>query len=104
LVEEEVFGPVITILKPFKTVEEAIERANNTKYGLACGIFTPDMSKFEKCARKLKFGTVWINTYNLNPHWAPFGGYKQSGFGRDNAEDGLLEYLQTKAIYYGYKE
>ena len=84
MAREEIFGPVICLMKPFKTMEEALERANDTNYGLAGGIFTSNMNIAEKCTRELHFGTVWVNNYNWTPCWAPFGGMKESGFGRDN--------------------
>jgi len=102
LVREEIFGPVITVLTPFKTLEEALERANNTCYGLAAAVFSQNMSTCEKMVRNLQAGTVWVNTYNITPFWSPFGGFKQSGFGKDNGEDGLLEYTQIKTVYYEY--
>ncbi|GAM21005.1 hypothetical protein SAMD00019534_041800 [Acytostelium subglobosum LB1] len=95
--KEEIFGPVVCIFK-FKTVEEVIERANNTIYGLAAGLWTQDISKAHKVEKKLKAGTVWINDYNYTNFIIPFGGYKQSGFGRDLSDYALQEYCSVKAI------
>lgn len=63
-------------MTPFETVDEAILRGNDTTYGLACGIFSENQHKIERCVRELKFGNVWVNNYNMNPFWAPFGGFK----------------------------
>lgn len=102
LAREEIFGPVLCVLKPFKTVEEVIQRSNDTIYGLASGVFTKDMSKAEYFVRNVDSGTVWVNYYNITPYNVPFGGMKLSGFGRDNGEEALHEYTTTKAIYYRY--
>lgn len=100
LAKEEIFGPVVCILKPFKTLKEAIERANNSRYGLAAGIFSESMSKTEYFVRNIQAGSIWVNTYNINPYNIPFGGLKQSGYGRDNGLEGILEYTSIKAVYY----
>lgn len=100
LAKEEIFGPVFCVMKPFKTIHEAIERANDSDYGLGAGIFTSNSSAQELFVRKIQAGSVWVNNYNINPYYVPFGGLKQSGFGRDNAYEALLEYTTTKAVYY----
>lgn len=100
LAQEEIFGPVLSILKPWKTLDEAITRANNTRYGLAAVVLSKDMTVTEKCARELQAGTVFVNTYCIPQAYIPFGGYKESGFGRDNGEEALLEYTQVKSVYY----
>ncbi|VFQ68051.1 unnamed protein product [Cuscuta campestris] len=97
IAKDEIFGPVISLLK-FKTVEEAIKRANATKYGLAAGIVTNDLNTANTVSRSLKAGIVWINCYIVMGHDIPFGGYKMSGFGRDSGLDALHKYLHTKTI------
>lgn len=94
---DEIFGPVQSILK-FRTLEEVIERANNTNYGLASGIVTNDINKALTFANAVEAGSVWVNCYDAVTPQAPFGGYKQSGFGRELGEDGLEPYLETKTV------
>jgi aldehyde dehydrogenase (NAD+) len=89
---EEIFGPVLSIMT-FRTPDEAIERANNTCYGLSAGIWTDKGSKIFKMASKLKAGVIWANTYNKFDPTSPFGGYKESGFGREGGLHGLWPYL-----------
>lgn len=89
--QEEIFGPVLSILT-FRTPDEAIEKANNTCYGLSAGIWTDKGSKILKMASALKAGVVWANTYNKFDPSSPFGGYKESGFGREGGKHGLLDY------------
>lgn len=98
IVTDEIFGPVMSILK-FRTEGEVIERANNTKFGLAAGVFTQDITRAHRVASKLQAGTCWINTYNLTPISMPFGGYKNSGIGRENGINAIKSYTQTKSIY-----
>jgi acyl-CoA reductase-like NAD-dependent aldehyde dehydrogenase len=100
LATEEIFGPVLSIMTPFNTVDEAIERANSTVYGLGAGVFTSNMSVAELFVRRVVSGTVWVNHYNLTNYNIPFGGFKQSGFGRDNAYEAVSEFTTTKAVYY----
>ncbi len=95
--QEEVFGPVLAVVK-FSTTEEAIALANNCQYGLAASLWTKDKTKADAVARRLHCGTVWINTYGGFYNEASFGGYKQSGIGRELGIEGLLEYTQTKHI------
>jgi len=97
IAREEIFGPVLSVLR-FSEVEEAIQIANDTQYGLAAMVWTKDLDKANSVSRKLRCGTVWINTYGGFYNEAPFGGYKQSGFGRELGTEGLLEYTQTKHI------
>jgi acyl-CoA reductase-like NAD-dependent aldehyde dehydrogenase len=97
IAQEEIFGPVLCVI-PFTSVEEAIHLANDTKYGLAAMIWSKDLEKANKVARRLRCGTVWINTYGAFLNEAPFGGYKQSGYGRELGLAGLLEYTQIKHI------
>ncbi|QQP55801.1 Uncharacterized protein FKW44_000249 [Caligus rogercresseyi] len=97
IAKEEIFGPVQSILK-FDTLEEAIERANDTTYGLAAGIITSNhdaMTRFSQCVQA---GSIWINCYNTVMTQAPFGGFKQSGIGRELGEEGLRNYLESKTI------
>uniref|UniRef100_A0A7M4F957 aldehyde dehydrogenase (NAD(+)) n=1 Tax=Crocodylus porosus TaxID=8502 RepID=A0A7M4F957_CROPO len=94
---EEIFGPVMQILK-FKTVEEVIERANDSKYGLAAAIFTKDIDKANYVSQALRAGTVWINCYDVFGAQAPFGGYKESGNGRELGEYGLEAYTEVKTV------
>lgn len=98
IVQEEVFGPVLTI-ETFKTEEEAVTLANDTIYGLAGAVFTNDIAKAESVAAKLRMGTVWINDFHPYFAQAPWGGYKQSGFGRELGHIGLEEYTEVKHIF-----
>lgn len=92
IAREEIFGPVLAVMS-FRTPEEAIVRANNTPYGLAAGVWTDKGSKIFDVARRLKAGVVWLNTYNKFDPASPFGGYKESGFGREGGRHGLAAYL-----------
>jgi acyl-CoA reductase-like NAD-dependent aldehyde dehydrogenase len=100
IAQEEIFGPVLAVL-PFNDMEEAIHLANHSMYGLAAGIWTRDISKAHLMARAIKAGTVWVNTYNMYDPMAPFGGYKQSGFGRDLGREALDNYTETKTVWVG---
>ena len=95
IASEEIFGPVLSILT-FRTPEEAIEKANNTPFGLSAGVWTDKGSKILMMASRLKAGVVWANTYNKFDPSSPFGGYKESGFGREGGKHGLLDYAQIK--------
>ena len=97
IVQEEVFGPVVTI-EGFDSEEEAIKLANDSIYGLAGAVFTKDIGKAQRVANKLKLGTVWINDFHPYFAQAPWGGYKQSGIGRELGKEGLEEYLTSKHI------
>ena len=97
VVQEEIFGPVVTAM-PFKSVDEIAAEANDTSYGLAAGIWTKDIAKAHSLANKLKAGTVWINCYNVFDAAMPFGGYKQSGWGREMGKQALDLYTETKAV------
>ena len=98
VVQEEVFGPVITVEK-FSSEEEALSLANNTQYGLSAGFWTKSEKRIKKLSTKLRFGTIWINDYNVYFPEAPWGGYKRSGIGRELGKEGLHEYLEIKHIY-----
>ena len=93
IAREEIFGPVLAIIT-FRTVEEAIEKANNTPYGLSAGVWTDKGSRILKMATELKAGVVWANTFNKFDPTSPFGGYKESGFGREGGRQGLLDYCK----------
>lgn len=93
LVQEEIFGPVLTI-QTFRTVDEAIQKANNSPYGLAAGVWTDKGSRIFNLTSKLKAGVVWANTYNKFDPTSPFGGYKESGFGREGGMHGLEAYVK----------
>jgi aldehyde dehydrogenase (NAD+) len=98
IAREEIFGPVLAAIE-FADVDEAIARANSSSYGLAAAIWTRDIKKAHYVARKLQAGTVWINTYNVYDTAAPFGGYKQSGFGREMSVHALEHYTQVKSVW-----
>jgi aldehyde dehydrogenase (NAD+) len=93
IAREEIFGPVLSILT-FRTPDEAVEKANNTDYGLSAGVWTDKGSRILKLSSELRAGVVWANTYNKFDPTSPFGGYKHSGFGREGGRQGLLEYAQ----------
>jgi len=97
IVREEICGPVVAAI-PFKDLDELAERANATAYGLAAGVWTRDISKAHILASKLKAGTVWVNTYGGGDPAVPFGGYKQSGWGRERGEEALELYSETKSV------
>jgi acyl-CoA reductase-like NAD-dependent aldehyde dehydrogenase len=98
IAREEIFGPVLAAIE-FGDVDEAIARANDSNYGLAAAVWTKDIKKAHYVARKLQAGTVWINTYNVYDTAAPFGGYKQSGFGREMSMHALEHYTQVKSVW-----
>ena len=95
--QEEIFGPVAVVIK-FHTVEEVIEMANGSIYGLGGAVWTKDINKAIKVARAVETGRMWVNTYNNIPEGAPFGGYKQSGIGRETHKVILEHYTQMKNI------
>ncbi len=95
---EEVFGPLLSVFT-FEDEEEVISRANGTIFGLAAGIFTNDIRKAHRVIAQLEAGICWINSYNLTPIELPFGGYKQSGIGRENARQAMDAYSQIKSVY-----
>ncbi|RWK56662.1 aldehyde dehydrogenase family protein [Mesorhizobium sp.] len=98
IAREEIFGPVISAL-PFDTLDEAVERANNTPYGLAAGVFTRNVATAHQLSRKIRAGSVWVNTYHAIDPAVPFGGYKMSGYGREGGAEHLNEYLNTKGVF-----
>jgi phenylacetaldehyde dehydrogenase len=97
IVREEIFGPVV-VAAPFRSLDEIAAEANNSTYGLGAGIWTKDISKAHALAKKLRAGTVWINCYNVFDASLPFGGYKQSGWGREMGHEVLEAYTEVKAV------
>jgi len=93
IAQEEIFGPVLSVIT-FRTPEEAVEKANNTPYGLSAGVWTDKGSKNFEIVRRLEAGVVWANTFNKFDTSSPFGGYKESGFGREGGVHGLLPYVE----------
>ena len=98
IAREEIFGPVLATIR-FKDAEDAVAKGNATVYGLAAAVWTRDVSKAHRIARAVKAGTVWVNSYNLYDPALPFGGFKESGFGRDQGKDALEKYTQTKSVW-----
>ena len=97
VVSEEIFGPVL-VAPPFTDLNEIAAQANDSEYGLGAGIWTRDISKAHTLAKKLRAGTVWINCYNVFDAALPFGGYKQSGWGREMGHEVLNSYTEVKAV------
>ncbi len=98
IAQEEIFGPVLAVIK-YESVEEAIRMANDTIYGLAAGVWSSDIERAVSVAQRIQAGTIWINDFHIISAEAPFGGYKQSGVGRELGTYGLKEYLETKHIH-----
>jgi betaine-aldehyde dehydrogenase len=98
IAREEIFGPVLSVLD-FDTEEEALTRANATEFGLAAGVFTRDITRAHRMVAGFQAGTCYINTYNLAPVEAPFGGSKGSGIGRENSKEAIAHYSQAKSVY-----
>jgi aldehyde dehydrogenase (NAD+) len=97
IAREEIFGPVMSILK-FRDLDEVVQRANNTNYGLVAGVWTKDIAKAHAIASAVRAGTVWVNCYDVFDAAAPFGGFKQSGMGREMGEYGLRQYTEVKTV------
>jgi aldehyde dehydrogenase (NAD+) len=93
IAQEEIFGPVLAI-QTFRTIDEAIEKANNSAFGLSAGVWTDKGSKIFNMTSKLRAGVIWANTYNKFDPTSPFGGYKESGFGREGGLHGLGGYVE----------
>jgi betaine-aldehyde dehydrogenase len=98
IAREEIFGPVLSVLD-FDTEEEVLARANDTEFGLAAGVFTADLTRAHRMVAGFEAGTCYINTYNLAPVEAPFGGSKLSGVGRENSKAAIEHYSQVKGVY-----
>jgi acyl-CoA reductase-like NAD-dependent aldehyde dehydrogenase len=98
IAQNEVFGPVLNVL-PFESEDEAVALANATRFGLAAGVWTRDVKRAHRVARKIRAGTVWVNTYRAITFNSPFGGYKESGFGRVNGAEAVDGFLQTKSVW-----
>jgi acyl-CoA reductase-like NAD-dependent aldehyde dehydrogenase len=96
--QEEIFGPVLAVI-PFNDADDAVAKANDIPYGLASGVWTRDLKKAHTVARRIQAGTVWVNMYNYYDPGMPFGGFKESGFGRDLGPDSVIEYTQTKSVW-----
>lgn len=103
LCQEEIFGPVLAVL-PFENEDDLVARANDTVYGLACGIWTKDYRRAWRIAQRIEAGTIWINTYKLFSISTPFGGFKDSGLGREKGRQGLLQYMNQKSLYWGLNQ
>lgn len=97
VVQQEIFGPVVTV-QPFESTDDLRVAANDTSYGLAAGVWTRDVSKAHQAAEILRAGTVWVNCYNVYSAGLPFGGYKESGWGREQGAEALELYLETKSV------
>jgi aldehyde dehydrogenase (NAD+) len=98
IAQEEVFGPVLSIIK-FKDEDEAVAIANDVRFGLAAGVWTSDIGRAVRMSERIKAGTVWVNTYRAVSYLSPFGGYKDSGLGRENGIEAIYEYLQVKSVW-----
>ena len=98
IAREEVFGPVLSVLR-FGGEEEAIAIANDTRYGLAAGVWTNDVHRAHRVAHRIRAGTVWVNAYRMVSCTTPFGGYGQSGWGRENGLEAINSFTETKAIW-----
>ena len=103
LAQEEIFGPVLSII-PFDTEEQAIEIANATRYGLASAIWTQNINRVHRVSRELRTGMVWVNTYRAVAAQTPFGGVKESGFGRERGQEGMMEFLTTKNVMINFSD
>ena len=98
IAQEEIFGPVVTVM-PFKDEAEVLARANGTPYGLVAGVWTKDLKKAFRMAQGLKAGVVWLNCYQFVDAAAPWGGTKQSGYGREKGPDAIQAYTQVKSVW-----
>jgi len=98
IAQEEVFGPVLSVIK-FKDEDEAVAMANDSRFGLGAGVWTSDIARAHRMAERIAAGTVWVNCYRAVSYMSPFGGYKDSGLGRENGAEAILEYLQTKSVW-----
>jgi acyl-CoA reductase-like NAD-dependent aldehyde dehydrogenase len=102
-VQEEIFGPVLSVLQ-FETDSQALAIANDSEYGLASGVFTKDIGRAHRFVRSLRAGIVWVNTYRMISPMVPFGGYGQSGTGREAGAESILDYTRTKSVWINTSE
>ena len=98
IAREEVFGPILCLI-PFKDEDDAVQIANDTRFGLAAGVWTNDIKRAHRMTRRLRAGTVWVNTYRRTNYATPFGGMKESGLGRENGLDAIYEFTETKSVW-----
>jgi acyl-CoA reductase-like NAD-dependent aldehyde dehydrogenase len=98
IAQEEVFGPVLSVIK-FETEDEAVALANDSRFGLAAGVWTQSIERAIALPKRLRAGTIWVNAYRVVSYLAPFGGFKESGLGRENGADAIYEYLETKSVF-----
>jgi aldehyde dehydrogenase (NAD+) len=98
IAQEEVFGPILSVIK-FDTDDEAVAIANDTPFGLAAGLWTTDLARAITLPKRLRAGTVWVNAYRVVSYLAPFGGFKESGIGRENGSSAIYEYLEPKSVF-----
>ena len=103
IAQEEIFGPVLSVI-PFKDEDDAIRIGNDVVFGLAAGIWTQSIRRAIELSKRLQAGTVWVNMYRALSYSTPFGGYKQSGLGRENGQEAIREYLQTKTVWLSTSE
>jgi aldehyde dehydrogenase (NAD+) len=98
IAQEEVFGPVLSVI-PFRDEDEALRIANDVRFGLGAGVWTRDIGRAIRMSERIQSGTVWVNTYRAVSYMSPFGGYKDSGVGRENGQNAMYEYLQLKSVW-----
>ncbi|KJS10784.1 MAG: carnitine dehydratase [Hoeflea sp. BRH_c9] len=103
IAQQEVFGPVLSVIR-FSDDDEAYAIANDTPYGLAAGVWTTDMARAFTAAKRLRAGTIWTNTYRAVSYMMPFGGFKNSGQGRESGQDAIYDYLETKSVWMGFNK
>jgi aldehyde dehydrogenase (NAD+) len=103
IAQEEVFGPVLSVI-PFDDEDEAVALANDSNYGLAGGLWTSNLRRALRLPSQLQVGTVWVNTYRAMSYMAPFGGYKQSGIGKESGQDMIKDYMQKKTVWMSTQE
>jgi acyl-CoA reductase-like NAD-dependent aldehyde dehydrogenase len=98
IVQEEIFGPVLCAM-PFDTIDDVPKLANATNYGLGAGVFTQDINKAHRVARAIRAGNIWVNFYGGADKALPFGGFKESGWGREGGIEGMEAFLEKKSVY-----